>query len=161
MRDVWGSVHTIRFVSMSQIYGTASIFYAVCITLISDAESGPSQASKYFLRSLSTNSKTRYRRPSLWTTSQSLTVVQFVLARILLLRDRQFRSLGTFLTYVTMFGWVSCLSTDISLKVVLGMPSSSSSRRILCIWNTLWRLLSGELRCHLTQSSLSVPSEPL
>ena len=36
-------------------------------------------------------------------------------------------------TYSTMFGCLSWRSTAISRRVVLGIPSSSTSRRILCV----------------------------
>jgi hypothetical protein len=35
-------------------------------------------------------------------------------------------------TYRTIFGCFNCLKTEISLKVVDGIPSSSTSKRILC-----------------------------
>jgi hypothetical protein len=35
-------------------------------------------------------------------------------------------------TYSTILGCLSCLRTEISLRVVLGMPSSSTSSLILC-----------------------------
>ena len=63
---------------------------------------GPSQLSRYRFRSLSRNSKIRYNRPSFCRTSFS----------------------------ATMFGCCSSLSSEISLRAVDGMPSSSSSNRI-------------------------------
>lgn len=36
------------------------------------------------------------------------------------------------ISYLTMFGWFRWRRTDISLRVVLGTPSSSTSNRIFC-----------------------------
>lgn len=99
---------------------------------MSSGASGPSQLSKYFLRSLSTNSNTKYSLPSLCTTSLSL-YVHMQEGRDSINNLHLITTAGIVgLSYSTILGCFSCLRTEISLSVVLGMPSSSTSNRILC-----------------------------
>ena len=72
-------------------------------TLTNRGDNIPLTFSMYFFKSLSRNSKTRYNLPSLWTQSLSSTILSCL----------------------------SSLSRLISLSAVDGIPSSSTSSRIL------------------------------